>query len=520
MKDFANSLVNLWSQLGLNQRVSLIVSAVAVTGGVIALLMWSSRPDFQLLYGRLSEKDTSSIVAMLQERNTPHQLGAGGQSVYVPADRVHALRMELAGKGLPAGDGVGFEIFDRGQFGLSDFVQRTNYNRALQGELARTISQLDGVQHARVLIVQPESRLLLTSQAMKPTASVFIERDRTTIESQAVNSIRHLVANAVQGLMPDQVAVVDQRGKVLSADLAEDPLLGSASSFIRYRQQVEEYLAKKVEDMLMPVLGAGQSIVRVSADIDAESVSSTEEKYDPDSAVVRSEVRTQEDTNTSEARRGGVVGASGNTPDKPDSSDLLPTVTNAQNHTNQTFNYEINRVISNITRNPGRIRSLTASVFVAARPPAEDGTPALPRTTEEIDALRRIVVNALGLVSTDGRNVTELVSLQEMPFRTDSVDQGIVEMQQQTRIQSWVEVALRYVSVVIAIIALLIFFRLLGKQRPEPLPVDRILADADAAGSRSANASELTPELLNALIRQKPANVGTALRDWVSDRKN
>jgi len=110
MKDFANSLVNLWSQLGLNQRVSLIVSAVAVTGGVIALLMWSSRPDFQLLYGRLSEKDTSSIVAMLQERNTPHQLGAGGQSVYVPADRVHALRMELAGKGLPAGDGVGFEI--------------------------------------------------------------------------------------------------------------------------------------------------------------------------------------------------------------------------------------------------------------------------------------------------------------------------------------------------------------------------------------------------------------------------
>jgi flagellar M-ring protein FliF len=520
MKDFASSLLRLWRELGLNQRVSLVIAFIGVLGAMTALLVWSSRPDYQLLYGRLSQKDASSIVALLDERGTPHRIGAGGDAIYVPSSEVHTMRMELAGKGLPAGDGVGFEIFDRGQFGLSDFVQRTNYNRALQGELARTIAQLDGVRHARVLIVQPESRLLLTNQTLKPTASVFVERDHTSIDASAVNSIRHLVANAVQGLLPDEVAVVDQAGQVLSAELKEDPMLGSASSMIRYRQQVEDYLARKVESMLLPVLGPGQAIVRVSADIDVDAVQSTEERFDPDSAVVRSEVRTTDDTNTAEARRGGLVGAAGNTPDQPEVAAGSPLVTNAQNRTNQTVSYEINRVVSNVTRNPGSIRSVTAAVFVAARPPAADGTPAAPRTVQEIESLREIVITALGLSSQNGRTAAEQVSLQEMPFQPVEIADEIVQLQQETRIQSWVEVALRYVSVGIALLVLLVFFRLLRRQRVEALPVEMILAQAEASGSRAAAPNELTPEMLNDLIRQKPANVGTALRDWVGEGKN
>ena len=155
--------------------------------------------------------------------------------------------MDLAAKGLPSGDGVGFEIFDKGQFGLSDFVQRTNYLRAIQGELARTISQLQGVRAARVMIVQPENRLLLTDQGVKSTASVFVDLGGGRLDPDQVNAIRHLVANSVQGLVPDQVAVVDNHGHVLSEELKQDPTLGTASSQIRYRQQVEDYLAKKVE---------------------------------------------------------------------------------------------------------------------------------------------------------------------------------------------------------------------------------------------------------------------------------
>ncbi len=521
MKDFAKSLLDLWRQLGLNQRVSLVLASAVVMAGMVGLFVWSSRPDYQLLYGRLAESDTSTIISMLQESDTPHRVSAGGQSIYVPAEDVHRLRMELASKGLPTGEGVGFEIFDRGQFGLSDFVQRTNYNRALQGELARTISQLDGVKRARVLVVQPENRLLLTNSSLRPTASVFIERDRTQIEPEAVNSIRHLVANAVQGLVADEVAVVDQRGQVLSADLKEDPMLGNATSLIRYRQQVENYLAQKVSDMLEPVVGEGQAIVRVSADIDQDAVVSTEERFDPDSSVVRSEVRTEEDTATSEARRGGVVGAAANTPDSSaELSGGSPLISNEQTHSNRTVNYEINRVVSNITRNPGRVRSVTAAVFIAERPPAADGTPAVPRTQQELDNLRRIVVNALGLIAEGGRSVEDMVSLQEMPFQSPAVDDDLLAIQQQVEWQSWVEVSLPYATLFVALAVLFLFYRMLSRQRPEPLPIEQLMAQADEPINGGGNNNELTPELLNELIRQKPANVGTALRDWVTARKN
>ena len=244
MKNFTNSLLALWQQLGINQRVSLIVATLAVTIGMTVLVLWSRRPDMQLLYARLGEKDSAAIIGYLETQNIAHEVTAGGTAVKVPSDQVYKLRMDLAGKGLPGGDGVGFEIFDKGQFGLSDFVQRTNYLRAVQGELARTITQLAGVRAARVMIVQPENRLLLTEQGVKATASVFVDMGGGRLEIEEVNAIRHLVANAVQGLGPDQVAVVDNRGRVLSEELKQDPTLGTASSQVRYKQQVEDYLGK------------------------------------------------------------------------------------------------------------------------------------------------------------------------------------------------------------------------------------------------------------------------------------
>ncbi|MEO6993636.1 MAG: flagellar basal-body MS-ring/collar protein FliF, partial [Lacunisphaera sp.] len=223
MNNFAKSLVSLWRELGLNQRVSLIVASVAVLGGLIAVVLWSHRPDYQLLYARMSEKDAAAVISQLQTLNIPHQITAGGSAVLVPSDQVYKLRMDLASKGIPSGDGVGFEIFDKGQFGLSDFVQRTNYLRAIQGELARTITQLQGVRAARVMIVQPENRLLLTEQGVKPSASVFVDVGGARLEIEQVNAIRNLVANSVQGLLPDAVAVVDNRGHILSDALKQDP---------------------------------------------------------------------------------------------------------------------------------------------------------------------------------------------------------------------------------------------------------------------------------------------------------
>jgi len=530
MKSFATSLLGLWKQLGLNQRVTLSVATAALVAGLIALVMWSRQPDYQLLYGRLSEKDAAQIVSALQSQNIPHRVTNGGGTIYVPADQVHRLRMELAGKGVPTGDGVGFEIFDKGQFGLSDFVQRTNYLRALQGELGRTVSQLDGVRSARVMIVQPENRLLLTGQGVKPTASVFVELAGSRLDVEAVNSIRHLVANAVQGLDPDEVAVVDQKGRVLSEDLRQDPLLSTASSQMRYRQQIEDYLAKKVETMLVPVLGNGNAVVRVSAEIDTESTTMMQEKFDPDGQVVRSQTSTDDISNSTERHNVGVVGVTANTPDKPGTTTAeaaRPTNVTESNRKNRTTSYEINRSVTNTTRQPGSVKNITASVFVAQRmvaaPAAADGKPAAPvpqpRTPEELQALRQIVLNALGVKPAAGQPIESVVTLQEVPFQSEPVSAGIERIESATRVQGWIEGASRYIAVAVALGVLAVFWRMLGRQKPETVPVELLTVDPRSAQHQIQGGAALTPELLNDLIRQKPANIGTALRDWVAVKK-
>jgi flagellar M-ring protein FliF len=532
MNNFGKSLLALWGELGLNQRVSLVVASLAVIGGLIAVVMWSRRPDYQLLYGRMSEKDAAAIISQLQTQNIPHQVTAGGTAVMVPTDQVYKLRMDLASKGLPSGDGVGFEIFDKGQFGLSDFVQRTNYMRAIQGELARTITQLQGVKAARVMIVQPENRLLLTEQGVKPSASVFIDVGGGRLDSEQVNAIRNLVANAVQGLVPDAVAVVDNRGRVLSDELKQDPALGTASSQMRYKQQVEDYLSKKVETMLAAVIGPGNAVVRVSAEIETEATTSTQEKYDPEGQVVRSQTVTQDASNSAEQRAsGGAVGVSANIPEKAAGNEPAsrPTSTSEQKRENRTTTYEINRVTTNTVRNPGTVKSVTAAVFIAPRAAAvapaatAAGTPApeaavAKRTPEELNALRQLVLNALGLKAAAGQSLDSLVSLQEVPFQAaERIPAQIEAIQSESRWQGWVESASRWAAVGLAGVVFLFFLRMLSKQKIEPVPVEVLSLPPDAMGRALPNGSgAVTPEMLNQLIRHKPANISAALRDWVA----
>jgi len=536
MKNFLQSLLDLWKQLGLNQRVSLVVAAVAVAGGLVGVVLWSQRTDYQLLYARLGDKDSAAVIGYLETQNIPHQVSAGGSSVQVPADKVYKIRMDLAGKGLPSGDGVGFEIFDKGQFGLSDFVQRTNYLRAVQGELARTITQLQGVRSARVMIVQPENRLLLTEQGVKSTASVFVDVGGGRLEIDQVNAIRHLVANAVQGLAPDQVAVVDNRGHTLSEELKQDPTLGSATSQMHYRQQVEDYLSKKVETMLAAVIGPGNAVVRVSAEIETEATTQISEKFDPDGQVVRTQTQTEDINNTSETRAGGgATGVSANVPEKSGgvAEAARPVSTSEQNRKNRTTTYEINRTTTNVTRNPGTVKNVTAAVFIAPRmvtptadPAAPKGAPApepqaQKRSPQELDALRQIVLNALGLKPVAGQSLDSLVSLQEVAFQAAAILPGQIDPAQgETRLQGWAEVASRWAAVAGAAAVLLVFWRMLSRQKLEPVPIEVLSMTPEAAGRQLPNPSNVTPELLNELIRQKPANVGVALRDWVSAGAN
>ncbi|HEY3757026.1 MAG TPA: flagellar basal-body MS-ring/collar protein FliF [Opitutaceae bacterium] len=519
MKNFGLSLLALWKQFGVNQKVSLVVAALAVAGGMVALVLWSRRPDYQLLYGRMSDKDATAVISYLEAQNIPHQVTAGGTAVEVPSDQVYKLRMDLAGKGLPSGDGVGFEIFDKGQFGLSDFIQRTNYLRAVQGELARTITQLQGVRAARVMIVQPENRLLLTDQSMKSTASVFVDLGGGRLDPDQVNAIRHLVANAVQSLQVDDVAVVDNHGRTLSEDLKQDPTLGTASSQMRYKQQVEDYLGKKVESMLAAVIGAGNAVVRVSADIDADASTVSQEKYDPDGQVTRTETTTDNKSNSSESRGGGggAVGVTANMPDKaPGAEAAHPTTQTSSDVTNHTVTYEINRTLTNTTHAAGAIRGITAAVFIAPR----SGASAAPRTTAELNSLRQVVINALGLKPTPGQNLDALVTIQEQAFAVEPVTQEVQAMVAQNKWSGLIEAGSRWAAVVGAVAILFVFLRMLSRQKPEPVPVEVLTMPPEMAMRSMPNGNRITPEMVNDLIKTKPANVGVALRGWIAETKN
>jgi flagellar M-ring protein FliF len=503
MKTFLHQFSTLWGQLGLNQRVTLAIAALGVVGGMIALVMWSGRPQMQLLYGRLGEKEMSEVVAVLQEQSVKYEMGSG--SIYVPSEQVHKLRMALAQKGVPAGEGVGFEVFDRANFGISDFVQRTNYVRALQGELSRTISQLQGVRSARVLIVVPENRLLFSDVKAKPTASVFVEGQ---VGAGQVNSIRFLVANAVEGLRADDVAVVDHHGTALTDGLKDDSQLGAASNQMKMRKNVEDYLSGKAETMLSKVLGPGNAVVRVSADVDSESTTRTEERYDPDGQVMRTETTTEDSTVTSETDKenpSAETGAGGNTPgfrgDGPAAQKALKS--SEQTKKNKTQNYEINRVTINSTKGPGSIARVTAAVFVASKAQA--------RTPAEIDSLRRMVANALG-IKGDDKELAKVVTLEEVSFETPVEPKASVA----DTVFAHPDLLRNGLAVGVALILFMLFLRMLKKAKPDDIPIEFIEAQRSAALEGSA-AGPVTVEALNDMIRQKPGNVGLALRDWMSN---
>ncbi len=501
----------IWGHLGLNQRITLSVAAAVVMGGMIAMVWWAHRPSMQLLYGRLNDKDVSEIAAAVQEQGVQYQVGNGGSSIYVPADQVHKLRMVLASKGIPAGEGVGYEIFDRSNFGISDFVQRTNYLRALQGELSRTIGQLHGIRSARVMIVMPENRLLFSDQKSKPTASVFIDTTSSGLPQDNVNAIRFLVANSVEGLRAEDVALIDSHGNLLTENLKEDGSLAAASSQMKYRKSVEEYFGNKVETMLAKVLGAGNAVVRVSADIDSDSTTKTQEVYDPESQVVRNEQTSEDSTTTTEvdgatSPQNTTVGVSSNTPSNATTDNNKAGKNSEQVHKNKTNTYELNRTTTNAVRAPGGINHLSAAVFIAPK--------AKPRTPEEIESLRKMVANALGVKAENPQEIARSVTIQETAFENPPAPKsgGVGEL-----VGKYSDLLKNIGAGAIAVVLLLFFLRMLKQTKPDEIPFELFRPAGASGAAGNGQSGNITPDLLNEMIRQRPANVGVALRGWMAN---
>lgn len=493
------------------QKIVISLAVVAVVGFVVGVSFLSGKPEMKLLYGKLNEKDMAEVVTAVQGAGVKYELGTGGSSIYVPADKVHQIRAQLASRGVPSGDSVGFEIFDRSNFGISDFVQRANYVRALQGELERTISQFNGVRGARVLIVIPENRLLVRDARTKPTASVFIDQGVGGLSREGINSIRFLVANSVEGLNPNDVAVVDNRGTVLTEGLTDDPALSQASAQMKMRREIEEYFAKKVETMLIPVVGLGNAVVRVSAELDTENTTIVKNLFDPDSQVARNESTTEDSTLTSEGIRettAGGVGVTANVPamQSPTPEASTPSKLNEQNRKQRTTSYEINSTTVSTTKAPGAIRGLTASVFIARK--------AEPRTPEQLENLRRMVAHAIGISAKDPVELARYVSLEETVF--DQPAAPVPPASEAAPVYDNSSLVRYLIAFGIALPCFYMFWRMFKTAKSEEIPMEILGMNKAVPEPSQQEKLAISAEMLNEMIRQKPANVGAALRGWMA----
>ena len=530
LRQLGQQFAEIWKQLGVNQRVSVVLGAGVVIAGLIGLSLWSNRPDYVLLYGKLDDAEGAKVMAALDDAKIPYQTGRGGSSILVPSDKVYQMRAQLAAKGIPRGEGVGFEIFDKPNFGISDFVQRANYLRAIQGELARTIGQIDMVESARVMIVMPENRLLVDNQK-KPTASVFVRtRSNGQLPASAVNSIRFLVANAVEGLQSSSVSVVDNLGNVLSENAENDSVAGMSNNQLTSRRNLEQYLSKKAEGMLEKALGSGQAIVRVSADINWDSITRIEEKFDPDGQVARSTTLNDETTtSTTGEASGGAAGVASNTAGSETNSAAAAAQNNSQTKKKVTQSqYELSRISSNTILAAGGVKRLTAAVFIAQRLEGE-GKERKPvaRTPEDVLKLKRIVQSAVGLVENDPIRKDEL-TLEEIPFNEQPAIDLSERLEKDGNRQFYWDVGKNVLFALVGLIMLMVFLKLLKKTTDLPVNLQNGSATqthsaeggeaGDPAGSwrKDAKPGVVTVEVLNALIKENPANMTQAVRSWLT----
>lgn len=409
------------SDLSINQRLVILVALAGSVAGLIAVALWTQQPDMQVLFSNLATDDASAIVEKLKAAKIPYETKAGGATILVPGDQVHDLRLQLAGQGLPRGGGVGFELFDRSSLGMSEFVQKLNYRRALQGELARTIAQMPEIERARVHLAIPERRLFANEQD-RPRASVVVAlRNGQSLGKAQVQGIVHLIASSVEGLSTQDVTVVDGHGRLLSAASGAHESEALTGSQLEYQRTLEREIETRIQTMLERIVGANKAVVRVSSVLDFRKIETTEERFDPNGQVVRSEQRGQERTSGINGVSGGVPGVQSNVPPGAEAEPTQSSSTNSQTK-NETINYEISRTVSRVVEPVGTIRRLSVAVLVdgtykvaepAAGEPAsaEPARTYVPRSEAEMKQIEEIVKKAMGY-SAERQDQVQVVNIQ------------------------------------------------------------------------------------------------------------
>jgi flagellar M-ring protein FliF len=356
-----------------------------------------------LLYSNLDLKEAGEITRALDQANIRYEAKGDGSTIMVARDQVASTRLLLSGEGLPTAGSVGYEIFDQSSVvGQTDFVQQLNRQRALEGELARTIQSLDGVNSARVHLVMPKKELF-DDEIQHPSASVSISVGAREPSPDQVRAIQNLIAGAVPNMKPDRVTVVDQHAKTLSGGAEGDAMAADGR-----KSAVEARIAKTVKTMVEGVVGQGKARVNVTAELDLSQVTIQQETFDPDGQVVRSETTSEENANENQPNQTGQVTAAANIPGAPPNPDGL--ISSNSGRTGTTTNYDISKTIRTEIKEPGQVKRLSVAVAVdgITAPAGEDGKPGAysPRPAAEMQRIEQLVRTAVGFDPQRGDQVT------------------------------------------------------------------------------------------------------------------
>ncbi len=405
-------------------RIIALVSVAVICLVVFAVIIIQARTaDYQLLYANLAEKDAAAVVSWLKGQKIDYQLKNNGKNIWISANTLYETRLELASNGLPSGGGVGFEIFDKQSFALTDFVQKVNYTRALQGELARTITSLAPVRATRVHLALPEKRLFKNQQKQATSSIILTLAEGDTLDRDQVQGIIHLVSGSVEGLTPENVTVIDSSGKVLEGRAKKDDEQRFSVDMLVFQQELERRMESRAQDLLDKTMGYGQAMVRVTANLDFAKVEKTEELFDGEEPVIRSEQLQEESSGG--VTSGGIPGVESNL--QGNGSAIGGSTGTPSSKTSRTTNYEISKTISKTVNPVGTIKSLSVSVLLADKilPAKDDETQptVITRSEKELLAIETMVSSALGLNVARGDNI----NVASMPFMVSSDDQLLAE---------------------------------------------------------------------------------------------
>jgi len=536
-----SALARGFSQLSNAQKVGLLAGIAAVVALAFVAVLWARSPEYRVLYSNLSDRDGGDVIAALSTMNVPYKVAEGGTTILVAAPLVYETRLKLAGQGLPKGGAVGFELMEAQKFGVSQFAEQVNFQRALAGELSRTIQSMSPVQSARVHLAIPRPSVFVREQ-QRPSASVLVSLyPARRLDEAQVSAIQHLVASGVPELSARNVTVVDQSGNLLSINGEAMAAGGLDATQLKYLHSLEAAYASRIENILQPILGRENVRAQVAASLDFSQVEQTSETFKPNPIGQEQSLRSQqtiETTSSSPTGPSGVPGALSNQPPGSANAPLTtpapatqPAATGASppatsSHRETTVNFEVDKTIRHIRNEVGAVKRLSVAVVVNQRKSVDkDGKVTLtPLSDQEMTQISDLVREAMGFSKERG----DTVNVVNAPFSVPEIEAAAEappfwrDWLTPANLVEWAKYAL------VGIVVLYLWFGFLRPTLRDLIQVGRVEPSmtgfgeaggvpsmAPAAGAAPAPAFETDLQAAKDLARQDPRIVANVVKDWV-----